>query len=280
MTHPAIRLIALDLDGTTLNDAKELSPRTLAALTAALARGVAVVPATGRTLTGIDPALLTLPGVRYAITSNGARVEDLATGKPLVKTYIPTDLALAAYDTLRQYDCTLDLFQDGRGYATRHSLDNYARLASPHLLPYLLTSRTLVPDLRALIAAQPDGVEKLTLLFTHEEERQAAWAQMTALGLTAVSSLARNMEVNAAGVNKGDGLLRLAAHLGIDPAQTMACGDGGNDVALVKAAGLGVAMANACDEVKAAADYITASNNEDGVALAIERFVLGETPWN
>lgn len=275
MTHTPIRLVALDLDGTTLNDRKQITPRTRAALLAALEQGVVVVPATGRTVTGISPQLLALPGVRYAITSNGARVQDLAAGQTLAAVNIPTELALKAHDLLRQYDCTVDLFQDGQGYCTRHSLDNYTRLAPANLLPYLRSSRILVPDLRAVIAAQPDGVEKLTTLFAREDERQAAWAQMEALGLAAVSSLPRNMELNAAGVNKGAGLLLLAQHLGIDPAQTMACGDGGNDIPMLRAAGIGVAMANAFEPVKAAADLITASNEEDGVAQAIERLVLG-----
>ena len=76
-----IRLLAFDLDGTVLNDQKQLTPRTLAALTAAAERGVALVPATGRTAAGLPAALLALPGVRYAITSNGARVMDLAAGR-------------------------------------------------------------------------------------------------------------------------------------------------------------------------------------------------------
>ena len=91
-----------------------------------------------------------------------------------------------------------------------------------------------------------------------------------------VSSLPLNMEINAAGVDKGAGLLALAEQLGLPASALMACGDGGNDTAMVAAAGLGVAMANAFPEVKAAARFITASNNEDGVALAVEKFVLGK----
>lgn len=275
MEHTPIRLLALDLDGTVLNDEKRISPRTAAALTEALARGVVVAPATGRTVSGIDPAFLALPGVRYAVVSNGARVEDLATGVSIVRQYLPTGLALRAYDLLSRYDCTTDLFQDGRGYTTAQNLAAFDHLVPPNLLPYLRSSRTAVDDLRGFIAAQPDGVEKLTIFFRHEDERMRAWAEMEALGLTPVSSLPRNMELNAPGVDKGAGLLALARQLGIPPEATMACGDGGNDTAMLRAAGIGVAMGNAFDEVKAAADYITATNNEDGVALAVEQFILG-----
>ena len=268
-----IRLIALDLDGTALNDQKQLSPRTAAALTEALRRGVVVLPATGRTISGVSPEFLALPGVRYALTSNGARVLDLHTGQAVVQRYIPTEQALQAYDLLRQFDCTIDAFCDGNAYATAHSLALYEELADPHLLPYL-RARLLVPEMRAFIASQPHGVEKLTMFFRHEAQRQQAIEAMAALGLAAASSLPHNLEVNAPGVNKGDGLLALGQLLGIAPHQMMACGDGGNDTAMLTAAGLGVAMGNAMPEVKAAANHITADNNHDGVALAVERFVL------
>ena len=89
MDTSPIRLIAVDLDGTVLDDRKQLTPRTLEALRAAGRQGVLIVPATGRTHAGLPPELLALPGVRYAITSNGARVMDLAAGKALRELYIP-----------------------------------------------------------------------------------------------------------------------------------------------------------------------------------------------
>lgn len=275
MEHTPIRLLALDLDGTVLNDEKHISPRTAAALAEAITRGVTVVPATGRTASGISPEFLSLPGVRYAVISNGARVEDLAAGKTLYRKYLPVGLALQAYDLLAEYDCTIDLFQDGKGYTTAENVAAFEARVPANLLPYLRSSRTLVGDMRGFLARQTEGVEKLTMFFQKEEERRQAWSRMEALGLTVVSSLPRNMELNAAGVNKGAGLLALAGALGIPPEATMACGDGGNDTAMLQAAGVGVAMGNAFDEVKAAADFVTATNNEDGVALAVEKFILG-----
>ena len=81
---PDIRLVALDLDGTVFNDEKEITPRTLEAIRAAIAKGVDVIPATGRVASGVPEAFLRIPGVRYALTSNGASVVELSTGKPLV----------------------------------------------------------------------------------------------------------------------------------------------------------------------------------------------------
>ena len=270
-----IRLIAVDLDGTVLNDRKQLTPRTAAALTEAAARGVEIVPATGRPTTGLPAELLALPGVRYAITSNGARTADLASGRA-IRNYLPLDKALAAYDILQRYDCMADLFQDGQGYTTEANRAIVPRFVPENLRDYVLRTRTPLPDLRAFIAQQAQGIEKLTIFFLDEAERQRAWAEAAALGVDVVSSLPLNMEINAAGVDKGAGLLALAEQLDLPASALMACGDGGNDTAMVAAAGLGVAMANAFPEVKAAAQFVTASNNEDGVALAVEKFVLGK----
>ena len=275
MDTSPIRLIAVDLDGTVLDDRKQLTPRTLEALRAAGRQGVLIVPATGRTHAGLPPELLALPGVRYAITSNGARVMDLAAGKALRELYIPRGTALAAYDALSAFDCMTDLFQDGHGYTTPANRAASYRFVPDNLRDYVLNTRIALPGLRSFIAGQKRGIEKLTLFFLEEAERRRAWTAMEDLGLEVVSSLPLNMELNARGVNKGAGLLALADALGLPVSSLMACGDGGNDTAMVRAAGLGVAMANAFPEVKEAADYITASNNQDGVGRAVEKFVLG-----
>ena len=269
-----IRLIAVDLDGTLLNDQKEITPRTRAALEAAAARGLELVPATGRTVSGIPAELRAMAGVHYAITANGARVMDLTTGQAVRELYIPRDKALAAYDVLSRYDCLADLFQDGQGYTTQANQAAAYRFVPDNLRAYVLNTRKIIPDLRAYIASQDRGLEKLTVFFTDETQRQKAWAEVEALGVTVVSSLPMNMEINAAGVDKGAGLLALAGHLGLPASALMALGDGGNDTAMIRAAGLGVAMGNAFPEVKEAANYVTASNNEDGAARAIEKFVL------
>ncbi|MGN0661692.1 MAG: Cof-type HAD-IIB family hydrolase [Faecalibacterium sp.] len=273
MSNP-IRLIALDLDGTLLNDRKELTAPTVRALTAAAERGVWIVPATGRTASGVPAALRALPGVRYAITANGARVIDLVSGETLRELYIPQPLALDAYDRLMQYECVVDIFQDGQGYTSAANRAQIDRFVPENLRPYIRTTRQDLPDMRAYIAAQQRGLEKFTLFFLTDAERLRAWNEMTALGLEVVSSLPLNMELNAAGVNKGAGLLALADALGLPASALMACGDGGNDIEMLRAAGLGVAMANGFPEVRAAADFVTRSNEEDGVAYAIERFVL------
>ena len=158
MYTSAIRLIAVDLDGTVLNDRKQLTPRTAAALTEAAARGVEIVPATGRTAAGLPADLLALPGVHYAITSNGARMMDLASGRAVRELYLPRETALAAFDVLARYDCMADLFQDGKGYTTAANRAAAYRFVPDNLRDYVLNTRTVLPDLRAFIASQERGI--------------------------------------------------------------------------------------------------------------------------
>lgn len=121
-------------------------------------------------------------------------------------------------------------------------------------------------------------MDKVQGLFADMKEREQAWQELKQFdSLELVGSLKYNIEINAAGVNKGKGLLELGGILGISREEIMAFGDGDNDIAMLREVGFGVAMENADEEVKAVADYVTGSNDEDGVAKAIARFVLGET---
>ena len=118
-------------------------------------------------------------------------------------------------------------------------------------------------------------IEKFSIIYPDDAARDAAWQAVLTVGPTEITtSLDSNLEINAPGVTKGSALLALAEHLGLARSQLMAMGDSGNDLAMLQAAGLGVAMGNATEEVKAAADAVSADNNHDGVAVAIEKYVL------
>ena len=118
-------------------------------------------------------------------------------------------------------------------------------------------------------------IEKVTMRFTRPEERLEALEVLSDGGRFLVTtSIPGNAEVNAKGVDKGVGLLALAKHLGIAQESVMACGDSSNDAAMLRAAGFAVAMGNATPDIRALADVITDTNDEDGVAKAIEKYVL------
>lgn len=271
-----IKMIGLDLDGTLLNTRKELTERSREALRKAIDQGILVLVATGRPYTGIPEELRNFPGIRYALTSNGARILDTQTGTVLIEELLHWEDARRALRVMRKYDTLQEIYYDGQGYADRTKLEEIHRYHhNPHMWEYVQKSRIAVSDIMEVIDREKRDMDKVQGLFADMREREQAWQELAKdKRIELVGSLKYNIEINAAGVNKGKGLIKLGELLGICREEIMACGDGDNDVEMLREAGFGVAMENAEEEVKRAADYITETNDEDGVAKAIERFVL------
>ena len=271
-----IKMVGLDLDGTLLSEKKELLPYTMDVLRRALDAGIVVLVATGRPWMGVPEELRKFPGMRYALTSNGARIIDTDTGEILEEHLLPPELAKKTLEICGKYDTLQEVYFDGQGYAEADKMahvEKYHR--NPNMWKYFRTTRKPVEDLFGMIDRENRGLDKVQALFADMEERKKAWKDLEAVrGLELVGSLKYNIEINAAGVNKGTGLVRLGKLLGIKREEIMACGDGDNDTVMLSEVGFGVAMANAEEQVKAAADYITESNDEEGAAKAIEKFAL------
>lgn len=272
-----IKMIGLDLDGTLLNEKKELLPYTKEVLRRALDKGVVVLIATGRPWMGIPEELRTFPGMRYALTSNGARILDIREGTVLIEQLLSRESAKKALEICGKYDTLQEVYYDGQGYASADKMAHVEKYHhNPNMWEYLRTTRIPVQDIFRLVDEEERGLDKVQALFADMNERRLAWDELSRVdGLELVGSLGYNIEVNAAGVNKGTGLIELGKLLGIKREEIMACGDGDNDTVMLREVGFGVAMANAEDQVKAAADYITDSNDNEGAAKAIEKFVLG-----
>ena len=271
-----IKLVAMDLDNTLLDSNKQISEHTQEVLKEAIRQGVFIVPATGRIFKAIPEVLRNMDGVRYALCSNGASVYDQKEDKIIYKNHLTKDTAFELFDILEKYHCTHDIYQNGQGYMEerylRH-LDEYK--VSGHLLDLVHATRLEVEDLRKHIEEYPEGIEKVSAFFDDMDEREAARAELIKKNIaTVVSSLNNNIEINQFGCDKGDGLINLSKHLGLSMDEVMACGDAGNDTMMIKAAGIGVVMENGKEDVKEFADFITKTNDEDGVAYAIEKFVF------
>lgn len=271
-----IKMIGLDLDGTLLNSKKELLPYTKKVLAQAISKGIVVLVATGRPLTGIPDELRWFPGIRYALTSNGARVLDTLEDKVLIEHLLPLGKAKKALEIFRKYDTLQEVYFDGQGYADEDKMkqiDKYHH--DPNMREYALTTRKSVPDIMKLADSETRDADKVQALFADMEERSIAWKEFEDLGgYTLVNSLGYNIEINDAGVNKGTGLVALGRLLGIRREEILACGDSDNDIDMVRDAGIGVAMGNSDVRVKEAADYITDTNENEGAAKAIEKFAL------
>lgn len=149
-------------------------------------------------------------------------------------------------------------------------------VSSPGMLAYMLSTRIPIGDIRIKLEEENRSLDKVQALFRNPKEQREAWERVKALGdLEVTGALSLNIEVNAGGVHKGAALIWLADRLGIGRKEVMAFGDGLNDLGMLKEAGYGVAMANAVPPVLDAADLVTMSNDEDGVAKAVEKYALG-----
>ena len=267
-----IRILALDLDGTLLDSEKRLSETNRNALAAAAAKGVLVVPTTGRFFGMMPPAVRDLPFVRYAITVNGAQVYDRETDSAIVREELPLDKALAVMRFLDGFDVIYDCYQDNWGRMTKAMQDKAEEYAhDTHYVKMIREFRKPYPDLKKYLAGTGRDVQKIMLFARDPAVRDAIAEELPTRfeGLAISTSTFNNLEINAASAHKGRALERFAAHLGLSLENCMAFGDGLNDLSMVRMAGIGVAMANAMPEVLAAANYVTLSNDEDGISAAI-----------
>lgn len=270
-----IRLVGLDLDGTLLTCDQRITPRTKRAIQRANQAGCLVIPATGRAVQDIPEEFLQIPGVDWAVTTNGATVVDLTGKNEPLRFWIPTQHWMLAQQLTSDLDVAQDVFVNGHGYTSAELLERVEEWAPPGLAEYIRKSRRPLPDV-AEFAKQFDKVEKTNLFFSDLAQRQEARRRLEKTGVFAVTSSApNNLELNAAGVNKGRALLALAQKLGFEARQVMACGDSENDADMLRAVGLSVAMGNASPQIQSLADWVTDTNNQDGVAKALERFVPG-----
>ena len=269
-----IRLIAFDLDETLLYSDKTLPEENRLALLEAARAGMEIVPATGRIFCGLPEFIRELP-FHYAIYANGAQVVARETGECLYDAYMPNALALrlmAFLDTLPvAYDCYLD----GTAYMAKNFYDDLGHyIATPVYLKMVKGMRHAVEYLPDLVKQTGLPVQKAQL-FTADHARKAEYMRLLTERfpeLSVTTSTPDNLEINAKSANKGEALLALCKKLGLSRKQAMAFGDGLNDVSMIEAAGLGVAMKNACPEVLRVADHVTLTNNEAGVAAAIRKF--------
>lgn len=277
MMRRDIKMIGLDLDGTLLNSEKVLSDYTKQILAEAIRQGVIVLPTTGRPVTGIPEEVREFPGVRYAVTANGARVLDMKENRIFYERLVAYEDGKRLLEVFGKYDTLLEIYYDGVGYASTDALRQVERFVPlAPMVKYITRSRRAVDDLYVFFNSEGRPVDKVHVLFADLTERKAAFAEAKEIlpDLEYTSAIDNNLEVNAKGARKGVGLLKLGEALGISREEIMACGDGANDLDMIREAGLGVAMANAVDAVKQAADDVTLTNDEDGVAKAIEKYVL------
>ena len=275
MSGPDIRLIALDLDGTLLSpDHVTVSEANRAALRAAHNAGIAVAVATGRTLSILGDVCDQVPQIEYILYSNGAGAANRLTGEVLYENALPWPDAVRLFDYFDRFPVFLEVYAGGVSYAQRDK---------ERFFPFGIFPQEFVEEARKGMTVcesfretlRNRSMEKFTVYLPERAMFRAVWDELSADGgLAVTSSFPVSIDVTKAGADKGAALAGLCRALGIAPEQCMAFGDAENDSPMLRCAGIGVAMGNASDTCKAAADYITKSNGEDGVAWAL-RELLG-----
>ena len=274
----AIKIIFLDQDGTLLDSNKRFSDANRAALEKAAERGIHIVPCTGRFFQGITPAVRDLPFVRYAVAVNGAQVYDREKDLVLHRCELLKEDAWKVYDVLEALPVIYDCFQDNFGWIDQKFYDIMDQYAMEVPAEFMRRMRHPLENFRQTIQERSKPVQKIQMFFKDMELRSRMLVELQERfpDLVVSSGIVNNIELNAGDAHKGAALLALCRHLNIDPSETMAFGDGLNDITMLRSAGIGIAMANAPQPIKDAADYITDTNDNDGVAQAIARFCLAE----
>lgn len=267
-----VKMIGLDIDGTLLDPRKRLTEPVREALEYAAARGVYIVPATGRPYLGIPLELREMDCIRYFISSNGASTWQ---GERLVMSRrFPAELCLKLLGALDGLYSVGEVFVEGQGFVSRKSYVNGERLyGSSSFLKYFRETRRIAEDLEGLIR-EAGELEELAVRCEKVEqcdrvlEVLKAFPEMKAARPTPVF-----LEIMWADAGKGNALEALGASLGLSPEEIMAIGDSDNDREMLMKAGIPVAMGNADEELKKLACYISADNSNHGVAQAIYEFI-------
>ena len=276
-----IKLVALDLDGTLFDNSSRISKRNLTAIRSITDKGIHVVISTGRPFEGIPFDQIKGTGINYAITANGSGIYEISTGKCLYENAMDEELVTPILNFLLTRDIHMDAFIGGKGYTPVQCVETAQKLTVPSSIKnYIITTRTRLDNILQFIHENQLKVQKMTLIFypaadgTLIDRETVRKFLVSNPSITTVCGGYNNLEFTRADANKGVGLRKLAEILGVNPDATMAIGDTENDLAIIEAAGIGVAMGNATDAVKARADYVTTTNTKDGVAAAIEHFIL------
>ncbi len=267
------KLIASDLDGTLLNSKMQVSKENAAAITEMRERGIYFVPATGRTLDEMDPAIRDHPAFRYIIYSDGAGIWDKESDQKDLLC-MDRELNRRIFDILADYEYFGLIHYDGVAYVDADRMDR--------MLYYQMNEyyTTMIPqDCRPIkdyerFLLEKDELELFFLFFHSDEKLLECRARIDQLeGVQTASSAQHSFEIVSDRAGKGGALLALAKRLGVDPSLTIAVGDGTNDCSMIRDAALGLAMENACDELKEMADAVACNNDQHIAQYILENYI-------
>lgn len=259
------KLIAFDLDGTLISPGDVLSEKNAVALEELYKKGVKLVPTTGRSLYEMPTSVLEFPYFEYYITSGGACTYNAETLEMIESRLIPPERSKKLFDILFDYDTVTMTHFEGEGLvdADLVSEEYYNKCrVNESFKKFIPEKDRAIPNFNEA-CMKMEGVE-LTCSFIGSDEEMAGFKERVreAGGFSIASSAKDNVEVTDANADKGKAILSLASSLGISREEIIGVGDSRNDIALIRAAGLGIAMGNATEELKREADAVGCNNSE------------------
>lgn len=267
-------IIALDLDGTLTNSEKNITPRTFDALMKAQREGVRLVLASGRPTFGIAALANQLQLADYGgyvLSYNGGRIIDWCEKTVIFSQVVDQKLVPILYDFAEKAQLPIVTYLPEAILASKNEGEYLAEEARINGMPVVVAQNFVEEAMQIvggstkfLIPGEPE------LLIQLESEMKAALSEQMEVFRSAPFFL----ELPPKGIDKAQSLQRLLTHLGLERESLMAFGDGFNDLSMIQFAGQGVAMANAVEEVKSIADFVTTSNEEDGIAHALEQLLF------
>ncbi|MGI6108443.1 MAG: Cof-type HAD-IIB family hydrolase [Eubacteriaceae bacterium] len=269
------KVLALDMDGTTLSSDVKLSSENLQAIKDAIAAGVTVLPATGRTQSLLPREITEIPGIQYAITSNGARVADVKTNETIVEIPINREDKEIAHQIFTDYDTFAEMYTGGRSVV---AADKYAHLED--YIPeayweFFHHNVHPVSEEEYMDIVENGHVEKFNFFIRNDKDREAIFKRLREeTGMEVIESAEGNGESMNKECSKGAALKGVCKVLGNGLESCIAVGDSNNDIQMLTMAGLGVAVGNALPHVKEIADVVTVTNNENAVAKVIHDYIL------
>lgn len=270
-----IRLVAVDMDGTLLRRDKTIGERTVRAVNTALACGKEVLIATGRSRVQCERYLEHFPQMRYVITSSGAAVYDVQRGwEKIISNEIPVEIVIAILQYAESVDCFPILSVGGKSVYVRGKADLAAEYGLAAYVYEMRTFGTAVDSVFDWYSSDPRPAESVSLYFRDEKLRYDAVEALGEYPLYFALPGEPAVEISLNTANKGYALQTLCDLLGIEIVCAAAIGDSDNDLPMLTAAGLSIASGNAPYAVQSLCDYVVADCNHDGVAEALERFIL------
>lgn len=272
----SIKCIALDMDRTTLNGQGKLSEENKEALLYAIQKGVHVCIASGRAFSALPQDVISLPGIEYAITCNGAEIYNIP-GKKCLKSYcLPEKSVEDIMRMTENYPVTYEAFIRGQAFAGTEYVKDPVRFgATKQAVEYVQRTRRMEDDIKAFILAHKSELNSMDIIVKDEDLKSEIWGLLReSVGdIYITSSIQQLIEISSENSGKHKGLMFLMNLLGVSKEETAAFGDADNDLEMLKCAGTGIAVANGSESVLQAADMITSHHDKNGVAEGIYKIL-------